>query len=255
LQPRNDNMTDKRTQWMGRGVVMLALALAPTVSQALPITLYVAPDNTYQNTTNSPCVFYGPGNCSGDPADWPEPVGNTGGGNAFTPNPLTQSYSGGELIPFAQYVGRDFLLGLDINDNSTPQTLSTLTVNFYNSASLNIGSYTFGPTITVPSVSNGVGYADYVLAAGCLGVQAGSGNTATCTNYSPFVAPAGTRQIDFSFGLTGANAGADKLFLISAGPGGVPTPFDVDPTAVPEPASLLLLGTGLFWTVRVMRRR
>ena len=101
---------DKMRQWMGRVVVMLALALVPTVSEALPIDLYVAPDNTYQNTTNSPCVFYGPGNCPQDPAGWPTPVGNTGGGNAFTPNPLTQSYSGAELIPFARYVGRDFLL-------------------------------------------------------------------------------------------------------------------------------------------------
>jgi hypothetical protein len=68
--------------------------------------------------------------------------------------------------------------------------------------------------------------------------------------YSPFSAPAGTRQIIFTFGMGTFNDGAERLFLITAGP--TPTPFDEDPppAPVPEPASMVLLGTGLLFAAR-----
>jgi len=240
-----------------RKIAAIALFLGSVMmaglAEAAPISIYTAPDATYQNTINNPCVFYGPGVCNNLPPGWPV-VGDTGGNDPFD---LTNTYGDapGELALFSQYVGREFLLGLDINDTTDPETLDNLTINFFDVNGINIGGYTFAPATQVKSNANGAGYADFVLSAGCLGtVGGGAGVLATCTNYAPFIAPAGTRSLTFTFGLDPANDGPDKLFLISAGPNG-PTPFDVDPTPVPEPASLALLGTGLLGVVRTMRKR
>jgi hypothetical protein len=223
---------------------ILGLALTvPAVATAAPISIYQAPDNTYQNTANNPCVFYGPGACPADPTGWPTPTGNTNGDFGT----LNKTYTGASYTAFTTVVGTSFILGLDINDTSVAQTLSTLTIDFLNAGGTSILNYTFSPSAAVPDVSNGVGYADYILAAGCSGTTSGSGVSQTCTNYTPFVAPVGTTQIAFSFGYTGGNDGPDKLFAISlAAP---PT------TPVPEPTSLLLLGAGLAVGARRLRRR
>jgi hypothetical protein len=238
--------------------LFLGSVLTAGVAQASPISIYTAPDETYQNSLNNPCVFYGPGVCSDLPAGW-HVVGDTNGGSAYEPYPLTNTYGDelGELALFGQYVGREFLLGLDMNDTQNePQTLDNLTINFFDVNGVNIGGYVFAPATVAKANANGSGWADFVLSAGCLGtVGGGAGVLATCTNYAPFIAPAATRSLTFTFGLDPFSPGPDKLFLISAGRGGVPTPFDVDPTPVPEPASLALLGSGLLGVVRAMRKR
>jgi hypothetical protein len=238
-------------------VVLGAVILMAGPAQASAISIYTAPDATYQNSINNPCVFFGPGVCNNLPPGWPV-VGDTTGGNAYEPYPLTNTYGDapGELALFGQYVGREFLLGLDVNDTNerSPQTLDNLTITFFDVNGINIGGYAFAPATPVGSNANGVGFADFVLSAGCLGtVGGGTGVLATCTNYAPFIAPAATRSLTFTFGLDPANDGPDKLFLISAGP--VPVPFDVPPTPVPEPATLALLGSGLLGVVRTMRKR
>jgi len=223
-----------------------AMLVPIAAAQASPISLYKAPDNTYQNTTNNPCIFYGPGGsgCNQNPVGW-STVGDTGGGDPFNPNPLVNTYGDapGELALFAANVGRTFYLGLDINDTSTPQELDNLTVNFFNFGGTNIGSYTFAPATLVPSISNGTGFADYILSAGCSGIELNG----FCSAYTPFSAPAGTVKVGFTFGLDPYNDGPDKLFLISAGANGVPDPFlDDPPPSVPDGGmTSMLLGLSM----------
>ena len=207
------------------GPLTLGLLLGLAVpAHAGPISIFsVEGANTYANTENNPCVFFGPGQsgCNKNPTGWTM-QGDTGGGDPFNPNPLTITYGDdpGELALFADNVGANFLLGLDINDTSTAQFLSNTTITFFSSTGTTLGSYTFddGP-LDVPNSNNGEGFADYILSAGCedLGGAQGSGNEATCTDFTPFTAPAGTREITFTFGLTGFNDGPDKLFLIGLG--------------------------------------
>jgi len=238
--------------------LFLGSVLVAGVAQASPISIYTAPNNTYQNSENNPCVFYGPGVCTDLPPGWPV-VGDTGGGSPYEPYPLTNTYGDalGELALFGTYVGREFLLGLDMNDTqNAPQTIDNLTITFRDVNGLNIGGYEFAPATVAQSNANGSGWADFVFSAGCLGtVGGGAGVLATCTNYAPFIAPAATRSVTFTFGLDPASPGPDKLFLISASPR--PIPFGDEPptTPVPEPATLALLGSGLLGVVRTMRKR
>lgn len=241
-----------RTLKIALAAVVIAFASA-TLAQAATITVYNAPNTVYQNTANNPCVFFGPGVCPNDPALWPTPQGDTGGGTPFTPNPLVQDYAGSDYTAWLTVVGTSFILGLDINDTQGTQTLSNYTINFYDASNVLLGQYIFSGTLTVPSGNNGVGYADYILAAGCLGTEAGSGNTLTCTQYSPFLIPLGTASMTMTFGLTGANDGHDKIFAIPLG--GTQPCVGAQCTPVPEPATLLLLGGGLVALAVKLRRR
>jgi len=236
-------------------VVLAGAMLVPTVASAAAISIFTAPDKTYANTADTPCIFFGPGQsgCSKDPAVWEAPAGPTNGDFS----PLTQTYTGADYTVWNSVVGSSFVLGFDVNDTSTPQMLSTLTVDFFNVNTL-VGSFAFSPATLTPSTANGVGWADYILSAGCSGTTTGSGVTATCTptvpggpTYTPFVTPAGTTRIVFGFALTGGNDGSDRIFAIPVS-GGVPTQnctlpgsCDADLGTAPEPATLLLLGGGL----------
>jgi hypothetical protein len=192
--------------WSSLGLTVLMLAGLPLTVGAVPIAL--TPDiGVYQQTQNNPCVIGNP-SC------------NNPDGFAFTllpVNPASPQVTASPTYTVDQIrtlLGGDaFFIGIDISQapGQGPYTLNSFLVNIG-------GADEFLFTGPQDFASSGNGFSDIVL------------KTIDLTSF------AGAANVIFTANFSNDNGAREQFFLVST---------EAPPAPVPEPATLLLLGSTL----------
>ncbi len=204
---------------LGTTFSLLTLAMASNSSANILTLNAVLVNQQYQQTTNNPCLLGNP-SCQSPPGWTYTPLPGSPSFDLFSP-----VYTVGQILDIT---GGDFIVGLDINQTSVVQELSFFEMTVSGSVSI-VDTYS-GPTLVPPTTGggNGNGYADYTFTGFTSLILAGAQLTDT---------------VQFQATMPLVNDGREQFFLISS------------PAPIPEPATMLLIGTGLVGLAGTRLRR
>lgn len=184
------------------------------------LTLDTDPATIYGQTAASPCVIGG-NNCQN--GGFPMTLEGSGGSGVTSDVTNDFFYTAGQISTIVG--GSNFVMGIDYNQTNDPQTLTEFEALYYTAAddAAFLSSQLFDIETLLPVNNNGVGFSDFLL--------------------SGFALPGTATHVKFHANWFN-NDGPDRYFLIGE-----------NAQVIPEPSTLLLLGSGLLGLAYWCRRK
>lgn len=128
---------------------------------------------------------------------------------------------------------------LNQTGNSPDPSLTSLVVTFYDPGGFTVAQFTLNSTFTAPPFDSGNGGSGYPAVFTASGAET--------TAIANLIATCPTCLVGASASINGSDDGADSFFVFNR--------TAPPPPPIPEPTSMLLLGTGLIGAAAGVRRR